>query len=150
MRLSRVVGFIAGRSTIVFRRTPSAFGAGLIGVALAALAAADGVPAPLKLTTITAIGVVLTAPNGMTLYVYLNDREPGKSVCTGACEANWPPFRPAADAPAPEDPLAIINRLDNSKQYAYKGKPLYYCKTDKKPGDITGHKFRDFWLAAQP
>ncbi|MGH7333115.1 MAG: COG4315 family predicted lipoprotein [Candidatus Rokuibacteriota bacterium] len=125
--------------------------AGLLGVALVTLAGADGVPPPLKSNTVSGIGVVLTAPNGMTLYVYLNDREPGKSVCTGACEANWPPFRPAVDAPpTPPDPLAVITRLDKSKQYAYKGKPLYYCKTDRKPGDITGHKFRDFWLAAQP
>lgn len=131
-------------------RSISALAAALAGVALATLAGADGLPPPLKSNTVSGIGVVLTAPNGMTLYVYLNDREPAKSVCTGACEANWPPFRPAVDAPSPPDPLAVITRLDGSKQYAYKGKPLYYCKTDKKPGDVTGHKFRDFWLAAQP
>ena len=134
----------------VVRQSPRLLMAGLAGVALATWAVADPTPPPLKSATITGIGVVLTAPNGMTLYVYLNDREPGRSVCTGACEANWPPFRPAADAPTPQDPLAWITRLDKSKQYAYKGKPLYYCKTDKKPGDVTGHKFRDFWLAAQP
>ena len=100
----------------VVRQSTRLLTAGLAGVALATLAVADPTPPPLKSATITGIGVVLTAPNGMTLYVYLNDREPGKSVCTGA----------------------------------YKGKPLYYCKTDKKPGDVTGHKFRDFWLAAQP
>ena len=131
-------------------RRSGALLAGLVMAALAATAGADGVPPPLKSIPVTGIGVVLTAPNGMTLYVYLNDREPGKSVCTGACESNWPPFRPGADAPAPQDPLAVITRLDSSKQYAYKSKPLYYCKTDKKLGDITGHKFRDFWLAAQP
>jgi predicted lipoprotein with Yx(FWY)xxD motif len=131
-------------------RGTGALVAGLVAIALTALAVADGVPPPLKSNTVSGIGLVLTAPNGMTLYVYLNDREPGKSVCTGACEANWPPFRPATDAPAPQDPLAVITRLDNSKQYTYRGKPLYYCKTDKKPGDITGHKYRDFWLAAQP
>jgi predicted lipoprotein with Yx(FWY)xxD motif len=122
----------------------------LLILALAALAGADGVPSPLKSVVVAGLGEVMTAPNGMTLYVYVNDREPGKSVCTGACEANWPPFRPAADAAAPQEPLSIIVRLDRSKQYAYKTKPLYYCKTDKKPGDVTGHKFRDFWLAAQP
>jgi predicted lipoprotein with Yx(FWY)xxD motif len=124
--------------------------AALTTIVLAAMAGADDMPPPLKSITVTGLGVVMTAPNGMTLYVYLNDREPGKSVCTGACEANWPPFRPAADAPAPRESLTVITRLDRSKQYAYKGKPLYYCKTDKKPGDVTGHKFRDFWLAAQP
>jgi predicted lipoprotein with Yx(FWY)xxD motif len=134
----------------VVLRSTGLLAAVLLSVALVTLVGAGDVPPPLKSNTVGDIGVVLTAPNGMTLYVYLNDREPGKSVCTGACEGNWPPFRPAHDAPTPQDPLAVITRLDKSKQYAYKGKPLYYCKTDKKPGDITGHKFRDFWLAAQP
>ena len=119
-------------------------------VALATAAGAQAPPAPLKTMTIDGLGMVLAGPSGMSLYVYLNDREPGKSVCTGACEGNWPPFRPGATDPAAQEPLTVINRLDSSKQYAYRGKPLYYCKTDKKPGDVTGHKFRDFWLVAQP
>jgi predicted lipoprotein with Yx(FWY)xxD motif len=122
-----------------------------VGLAtLAAMASAQAPPPPLKAITVNEIGGVLVGPGGMTLYVYVNDREPGKSVCTGTCEANWPPFRPAPTDPAPQDPLSVISRLDNSKQYAYRGKPLYYCKMDKKPGDVSGHKFRDFWLAAQP
>ena len=125
--------------------------AGLVAlVALATGAGAQGPPPPLKTTTVDGLGIVLAGPSGMSLYVYLNDREPGKSVCTGACEANWPPFRPAAADQAAQEPLSVISRLDSSKQYAYRGKPLYYCKTDKKAGDLTGHKVRDFWLAAQP
>jgi len=33
---------------------------------------------------------------------------------------------------------SIITRDDGSKQWAYKGRPLYNWKNDKKPGDITG------------
>lgn len=124
--------------------------AGVTVVVLATVAGAQAPPPPLKTMTVDGLGAVLAGPNGMTLYVYVNDRELGKSVCTGTCESNWPPFRPASADPAPQDPLSVISRLDNSKQYAYKGKPLYYAKTDKKPGDTTGHKFRDFWLVAQP
>ena len=134
--------------------TTRSFGGWLVGTILIALAlGASGQtspPPPLKIITVTGIGAVLTGPTGMTLYVYVNDGETGKSVCTGTCEANWPPFRPSASDATPQDPLSVISRLDNSKQYAYKGRPLYYCKTDKKPGEVTGHKFRDFWLAAQP
>ena len=132
------------------RRRFGGWVAGMTVAALAAIAGAQAPPAPLKTISVTSIGAVLAGPSGMSLYVYVNDREVGKSVCTGTCEANWPPFRPAPSDPAPQDPLSVISRLDNSKQYAYKGKPLYYCKTDKKPGEITGHKFRDFWLVAQP
>ncbi len=124
--------------------------AGVTVVVLATVAGAQAPPPPLKTMTVDGLGAVLAGPNGMTLYVYVNDRELGKSVCTGTCESNWPPFRPASADPAPQDPLSVISRLDNSKQYAYEGKPLYYAKTDKKPGDTTGHKFRDFWLVAQP
>jgi predicted lipoprotein with Yx(FWY)xxD motif len=46
--------------------------------------------------------------------------------------------------------LSIITRDDGSTQYAWKGKPLYYFRNDKKPGDTTGHKFRDVWFVAQP
>ena len=121
----------------------------LVGV-LALIANADDVPAPLKTTTARDLGVVLTGPTGMTLYTYVNDREPGKSVCTGACIEKWPPFVPAATAPAPAAPLAVIARIDGLKQYAYKGKPLYYCATDKKPGDTTGNGFKEFWFVARP
>jgi predicted lipoprotein with Yx(FWY)xxD motif len=63
----------------------------------------------------------------MTLYTFANDKEPGKSACNGPCAENWPPFKSEANAPAPRAPLSIITRDDGSKQYAYKGKPLYYC-----------------------
>ena len=76
--------------------------AGITLVALAAVAGAQSPPPPLKTITVTGIGSVLTGPSGMTLYIYVDDREAGKSVCTGTCEANWPPFRPAATDPAPQ------------------------------------------------
>src|SRR5665647_912872 len=36
---------------------------------------------------------------------------------------------------------AVVARDDGAKQVAYKGKPLYTWKNDKKPGDITGDGF---------
>jgi methionine-rich copper-binding protein CopC len=47
-------------------------------------------------------------------------------------------------------PLRVVTRDDGSRQYAWKGKPRYYWKNDKKPDDTTGHKFRDVWFVAQP
>jgi predicted lipoprotein with Yx(FWY)xxD motif len=127
----------------------------VVGVALilavtGASARADELPKPLKHARAGQVGKVLTGPNGMTLYTFANDKEPGKSACTGPCAENWPPFRPEANAVAPKAPLSVITRDDGSKQYAWKGKPLYYWKDDKKPGDATGHKVRDVWFVAQP
>jgi predicted lipoprotein with Yx(FWY)xxD motif len=45
----------------------------------------------------------------------------------------------------------IITRDDGSNQWAYKGRPLYTWKDDKKPGDITGDGFLNgAWHIAQP
>ncbi|MFQ5875777.1 MAG: hypothetical protein ACE5JL_18525, partial [Dehalococcoidia bacterium] len=88
--------------------------------------------------------------NGMTLYIYARDAEPGKSTCTGGCAQSWPPFGPGAYDPAPKAPLSVIRRNDGSKQYAYKGKPLYFWVGDKTPGDTTGHKLGGVWFVAQP
>jgi predicted lipoprotein with Yx(FWY)xxD motif len=112
--------------------------------------AADEIPAPLRHAKAGQLGEVLTDARGMTLYVFTNDTEPGKSACVGSCASNWPPFRPSAGDPVPKPPLTIITRDDGGTQYAYKGKPLYFWKNDKTPGDAKGHKFADRWFVAQP
>jgi predicted lipoprotein with Yx(FWY)xxD motif len=122
----------------------------LVLTSAGALAWADELPKPLKHRKTGDLGTILTGPNGMTLYTYANDKEPGKSVCSGACAENWPPLRPDTSAASPKAPLSVITRDDGSKQYAWKGKPLYYWKNDKKVGDTAGHKFRDVWFVAQP
>ena len=119
-------------------------------VVAGATAGAAEPPAPLKMAQAGELGTILRGPTGMTLYTFANDKEPGKSACTGACAENWPPFRPEAYASAPKAPLTIITRDDGSKQHAYKGKPLYYWMRDKKPGDTTGHKVGGVWFVAQP
>jgi predicted lipoprotein with Yx(FWY)xxD motif len=97
----------------------------------------------------SAKGKVLTNEAGMTLYTFAKDKD-GKSACNGPCAMNWPPLTAAADAKA-EHGYTIITRTDGSKQWAYKGKPLYTWKNDKKPGDITGNGFLNgAWHIAQP
>ena len=97
----------------------------------------------------TAKGKTLVDANGMTLYVFAKDSM-GKSACNGACAANWPPVAASADDKA-ADGYAIITRADGSKQWSYKGKPLYTWAKDMKPGDITGDGFLNgAWHVAQP
>ncbi len=122
----------------------------VLSAAVIQIAQAAEPPAPLKMAQAGELGTILRGPTGMTLYTFANDTEPGKSACTGACAENWPPFRPETYASAPKAPLTIITRDDGSKQYAYKGKPLYYWMRDKKPGDTTGHKVGGVWSVAQP
>jgi predicted lipoprotein with Yx(FWY)xxD motif len=111
---------------------------------------ADEPPPPLKHTRVSGQGEVLAGPNGMTLYTFANDKESGKSACTGQCAQNWPALKPEANAPAPKAPLSVIIRDDGSKQYPYKGKPLYYYAKDEKRGDAKGHGLGNVWAVAKP
>ena len=93
---------------------------------------------------------VLTGPNGMTLYTFDKDAaDSGKSVCNGPCANNWPPLM-AADTDKPSGNYSIITRDDGAKQWAYKGKPLYYFSRDAKPGERTGDGFNKIWQLAKP
>lgn len=91
---------------------------------------------------------VLVNSAGMTLYTFDKDAG-GKSACNDQCAKIWPPVTAAADAKASGD-LSIITRDDGSKQWAYKGKPVYLYAKDAKPGDKTGDNFKDVWHVAKP
>lgn len=93
---------------------------------------------------------VLTGSTGMTLYTF--DKDPvggGKSVCNGPCAGNWPPLYAAEGEVAGGD-YSLVSRDDGKKQWALKGKPLYYWVKDQKPGDMTGDGFNNAWRVVRP
>jgi predicted lipoprotein with Yx(FWY)xxD motif len=93
---------------------------------------------------------MLTGPNSMTLYTF--DRDvvgSGKSVCNGPCATNWPPLMASA-TDTPQGDFSIVTRDDGGKQWAIKGKPLYYWVKDTKPGDKTGDGVNNTWRIARP
>lgn len=93
---------------------------------------------------------VLVGPNGMTLYTFDKDvAGSGKSACTGPCTGNWPPLMAMESDQASGD-YTIITRDDGKRQWAVKGKPLYYWSKDSMPGDKTGDGFNKVWQAAKP
>jgi len=93
---------------------------------------------------------VLTGANGMTLYTFDRDvAASGKSVCNGPCATNWPPLM-AAQADKPSGDYTVIVRDDGQRQWAFKGKPLYFWAKDTKPGDKTGDGFNKIWQVARP
>ena len=108
-----------------------------IAAAAAGLAQAAG---PVKTA-----GGMLVNTGGMTLYTFDNDvAGSGKSACNGPCAGLWPPVGAEADA-KPEGDMTIIARDDGTKQWAYKGKPVYLYKSDMKAGDMTGDNFKNVW-----
>lgn len=92
----------------------------------------------------------LTNSAGMTLYTF--DRDPvggGKSACNGQCASNWPPLM-AKESDKANGDYSIVIRDDGSRQWAYKGKPLYLWIKDVKPGDKAGDGVNNVWHVAKP
>jgi predicted lipoprotein with Yx(FWY)xxD motif len=87
---------------------------------------------------------------GMTLYTFDPDvAGAGKSVCNEKCAVLWPPLKASA-GDASSGGWTVITRDDGSKQWAYKGKPLYLWIKDQKPGDRTGDGVNKVWQLARP
>ncbi len=96
----------------------------------------------------TAMGKVLADSKGMTLYTFDKDVA-GKSNCNGQCAVNWPPLMASVDAKA-MGPWSVVTRDDGSRQWAYKGLPVYGWVKDGKPGDTTGEGVNGVWRVAKP
>ncbi len=110
-------------------------------LALASLASAQQAPAMAK-------DGALVGPNQMTLYTFDKDSD-GKSACNGPCAKNWPPLL-AKDTDKAAGDWTLITRDDGAKQWAYKGKPLYFWVKDTQPGDRTGDGVNQVWHTAKP
>jgi predicted lipoprotein with Yx(FWY)xxD motif len=92
----------------------------------------------------------LVGANGMTLYTFDRDAAgTGKSVCNGPCAQNWPPLMAQASDKNSGD-WSVVTRDDGSRQWAYKGMPVYYWVKDTKPGDRTGDGVNGVWHTAKP
>ena len=125
-------------------KTSKILSALLVSATLAACSTAGSRPAA---PALVADGV-LTGSNGMTLYTFDKDAA-GKSACNGACATNWPPLY-VAEGAAPSGEYSIVVRDDGKKQWALKGKPLYFWIKDQKPGDRTGDGVNNVWHVAKP
>lgn len=97
----------------------------------------------------TVLGNVLTDARGITLYASDDDR-PGKvPACEGKCLTAWQPVAAPWLAQSFGDWSAVV-RADGTRQWAFKGKPLYLWFKDQKPGDATGDGVNNVWHTAKP
>lgn len=101
-------------------------------------------------------GRVLFDGRGFVLYVFTKDPR-GRSTCSGACAAAWPPYivrsAPRAGAGTKSSLLGTTRRKDGRLQVTYAGRPLYYYVGDRKPGQILCQNVSEFgglWLVARP
>jgi len=100
-----------------------------------------------------AMGGAKVTPDGfndakdMPLYTFANDKTPGKSACNGPCATAWPPLAATATDKDMGD-WTVVTRDDGSKQWAYKGQPLYTYFHDTAGKPATG--VSPAWPRAKP
>jgi len=88
-------------------------------------------------------GVVLTDFEGFSLY-----RAESHSSCTSnTCYEKWiPVFAPALAIGFGE--FSVVDRIDGSRQWAFREKPLFRYKGDLLPGDVYGRDAHDLFQLA--
>jgi predicted lipoprotein with Yx(FWY)xxD motif len=133
-------------------------------LALALLAAAAIVAAPPAGSAPTAptivvkssrFGPIIFDGRGFVLYAFTRDPR-GRSACSGACAAAWPPYivrsRIRAGAGTRGALLGTTRRADGKLQVTYAGRPLYYYVGDRRPGQILCQNVSEFgglWLVVR-
>jgi predicted lipoprotein with Yx(FWY)xxD motif len=108
------------------------------------------VVAPVQVGTMsTALGLVLTGPNGNTLYTLSSDPSNG-STCTGACLGAWPPLLVPSGGTLSGPAGTILTfgtftRTDDMTiQATANGRPLYLFSHDTAPGQTNGEGITAF------
>ena len=108
------------------------------------LARPAGISVTVRISTTN--GPALTDAQGLTLYTFDGDVTPQKSNCVAACLVSWRPVV-AAELAKPVGEWSLVRRNDGTKQWAYRGKPLYTFVGDFKVGDANGEADKR-WHAA--
>ena len=89
----------------------------------------------------TGLGKVLVDARGRTLYAFEKDTR-GRSACSAACAAYWPPLissaKPRAGRGVRASLLGVSKRTDGKRQVTYAGHPLYTFVGDTKAGQTNG------------
>lgn len=107
-------------------------------------------------TSDLSLGTVMVSTDGLTLYVFENDRNDtdgdgvGDSDCNGNCASNWPPVEANPDD-SPQGKFTVITRDDGSTlQWAYNDMPLYFFAGDSEAGETNGEGINNVWFVARP
>jgi len=102
------------------------------GMALSAESALPPLSTPPGITLLDVIGPSdlflwrsLGGPEGQLLYTYDADGDTGKATCVAECAAEFPPYLAPSNAAAFGE-WSLVRRDDGKRQWAYRGKPLYY------------------------
>lgn len=128
----------------------------LAAVAIVVFAAAAPAQTPPTLVAKASdYGRIVWDGHNRALYAFTADAG-GRSACSGACAAAWPPYiargKLAAGAGVKRSLLGTIRRADGRRQVTYKGRPLYYYRGDP-PGRVLCQNVNEYgglWLVVRP
>ncbi len=121
-------------------------------------AAAAPTPAPVTEPTIavtnnSALGNILTANNGMTLYVYTADTA-DTSNCSAGCQRVWMPLltngKPNLGTGVTSSMIGSAKLANGSMVVTYNHMPLYSFINDTTAGMTSGQGFDNIWFAVSP
>ena len=129
------------------------YGSDSEGTATTAAAAAGG--EGVVLVADSDLGQILTASDGMTLYMFMPDAQ-GDPTCTADCAKAWPPLTVEDGAAVSGGDgvdaslLGTATHPESGTQVTYNGWPLYYYTPDAAPGDTTGQGQGGVWYVLDP
>ncbi len=96
----------------------------------------------------SAQAVVLTDFEGFTLYAPDNEAAGDERTCSDRrCASDWQPV-PAPALALDVGDFSVVSRVDGSRQWAYRGRPLYRYRGDLLPGDAHGRSADEHWSLA--
>jgi predicted lipoprotein with Yx(FWY)xxD motif len=107
-------------------------------------------------TMSTSLGVVLTNPQGFTLYYFLPEKNSTIGACTGGCLTAWPPLVATgtpSGPPALTGTLGTVSVMVNGStenEVTYNGWPLHTYASDTAPGQTNGQGIGGNWFAITP
>jgi predicted lipoprotein with Yx(FWY)xxD motif len=90
------------------------------------------------------LGVVLVNSRGLTLYMFVRDKQKKVTCTSNACVVLWPPLKvkggmsPTAGGAAKKKLLGVDKSPAGYRVVTYNRWPLYTYYLDKKPGQATG------------
>ncbi len=109
------------------------------------IATPDGIEAR---PVLSAQAVVLTDFGGFTLYAFEGDAaDDGQSCSDRGCEMRWLPVMAPALA-LDVGGFSVVNRAGGSRQWSWRGRPLYRYRGDLLPGDAHGRAADARWSMA--
>ena len=100
------------------------------------------------------LGPILTATDGMTVYLFVPDAQ-GTPTCTDSCAEQWPPVTvDDASQITGGDGLdaSLLDSVEHPEgiQVTYNGWPLYFFAGDSAPGDTNGQGQGGVWYVVDP